>query len=330
MADDLKGYNPTAFVDLIGGDNGLLDLNPSAPKGVHSYNTGATPKYSTSIDKAQETMARMMIPFSEYNDRERFIKALNGTDARGLGEALAVTTESAGTKKGNGNGKGLGYIDFLLQGAQESYREKVQVVDVLSDNYIAYFFGQEPPVFSYQGTLLNTYQDDWRAAFSIIYSEIIRGTKLARRRRLLTLTYDNVAVTGTAVSMVQNLTADMEMAASFTLDILVKRYDVYRLPGTSEKGWNAPTPFTDVMGNLIDPNTFTGLKLGRVKKTYRVVGAPAIATSVPTKDKGVKTPSQQDALILDTSPAAAQGKTNVHPEPVSTSTSDPVTGVVTE
>jgi len=288
--------NPTNFYELLGGDAGINEYvnaftASGPPKGVHSLNPGCTPKYRTSVEGATETMARIMVPFSSTPVRDRFIRSLPSGDARTLGKALAVTDKSS---KGTTGGAGLGYIDFLLQTAQESYAEKVQVVDVLSDNYIAYFFGQEPPVFAYQGTLLNTYQDDWRSAFTIIYGEILRGTKLARRRRLMTLTYDNVAITGSIINMSQTLTADMEMAASFTFNLLVKRYDVYRLPHAT---FNPPTQFTNVLGKLIDPNTFTGLKLGGVKRTYREVGFPQVATSVPKKDKGETESDETDTTL---------------------------------
>lgn len=278
--------DPCTYGDLIGGDASLVNQKDNhqkgAPKGVFSLNPASTPKYRTDIARATESMARILIPFSSAAARNRFVRRLPAGDARILGDALAVSDKTAKSR----TGAGTGYIDFLLQNVQETYQEKVQVTDVLSDNYVAYFFGQEPPMFTYQGTLLNTRQDDWRSAFSIIYSELLRGTKLARRRRLMTLTYDNVAVTGTIVAMSQNLTADMEMAASFTFQMLVKRYDVYRLPGTV---FNPPTTFTNVLGKVVDPNTFTGLKLGRIKRTYRTVGEPQIAISTPKKKKGVVT-----------------------------------------
>lgn len=302
--------DPESFGDLIGGNEALLtSYAGNAPKGVFATHTGATPKYNTNPNQASESMARLMVPFSSDTARERFVKSLPDGSARNLGDALALTGNTAHNEpKGVGTDVGMGYVDFLLQTAQESYREKVQVVDVLSDNYIAYFFGQEPPIFSYQGMLLNTYQDDWRSAFSIIYGEILRGTKLARRRRLMTLTYDNVAVTGTIISMTQNLTADMEMAASFTFNILVKRYDVYRLPNTE---FNPPTKFTSVLGKLIDPNTFTGLKLGRIKKSYRTFGEPQIATSTAKKNKGDTSRSESDAMALQRTPAEEQKDQNV-------------------
>jgi len=246
-------------------------------KGVFAQYPASTPKYDTRNDTT-ETMARMLVPIPGNRERVRFVRSFGeDTEARKLAEALAVTDQTAGPK---GNGRfGMGYIDFLLAAAVESHEEKVQVVDVLSDNYVAYYFGEHPPIFQYQGKLLNTEQDDWRNAFSIVYNSIVRGTQLARRRRLVTLTYDNVAVSGTIMGMNQTLTADMEMAADFSFKILVKRFDVYRRPGVT---FNPPSGFPS---NVVDPSTFGNLNIKRVSKTLRTVGTPQYVTSEPEKTK---------------------------------------------
>lgn len=292
----LRARNPTrppaSWNDLLGGSflvSGEGEVRSTEKKGVFAQHPGCTPKYDTSVEGAPASMARLLVPFPSGTQRDAFMESLyyKGADVRKLGEMLAVD-EQTSTGYTAVRGEGLGYVDFLLQTAQESHQEKVQVVDVLSDNYVAYFFGQSPPIFTYQGTLLNTYQDDWRSAFSIIYNEIIRGTKLARRRRLLTLTYDNVAVTGTAIAMSQTLTADMEMAADFTLEILVKRYDIYRLANTT------PTAPGGFPSKVVDVNTFGGLHLGRVKRTFRTIGAPQVATSEPKKAQDEETTPTTD------------------------------------
>jgi hypothetical protein len=293
--------DPESYGDTIGGDLGWLEKGDVAPKGVHALYPGCTPKYRTSIEGATETMARLLVPLTGYRARERFLASVPKGQTRELAQAIAVdSAEPIAGERGN-----LGYIDFILQVAQESYEEKVQVVDTLSDNYVAYFFGQNPPVFQYQGKLLNTFQDDWRAAFTLLYGEIMRGTKLARRRRLITLTYDNVAVTGSVVNMNQTLTADMEMAADFTFGLLVKRYDVYRLPETT---FNPPAGFPS---KLIDPDTFGGFRLGRVKRTFRQVGTPQYATSEPKKDQG-KTEEEKEKLeSTPVDPAEQQAVENI-------------------
>jgi len=264
------------YTDLVGGIPQVKDRSYGEPgvntnytrtRGVFSEWPGSTPKYKTNA-RSRETMARFLIPFSGKNVKDRFDESFSDPETNKLAKSLSFATGNSG-----------GYIDFLLQSAQEIHGEKVQVVDFLSDNFIAYFFGAKPPVFRYTGKLLNTYQDDWRAAFSIMYQEIIRGTKLSRYRKMLTLTYDNVAVSGYVLDMTQILTADMEMAADFTFSMLVKRYDIYRLPDTP------PTDPESAPSKAFQVETFGDLKLGVIKRTFRTVGLPTKRTQEREKTK---------------------------------------------
>lgn len=285
----LGGAELLPFEDVSGDGLVVSYRQDEYSKGVFAQNPANTPRYSTRNDTT-ETMARLLIPLPSYTARRRFVESFGADSAaRELAEALAVTEESAGPR---GDGRyGMGYIDFLLMAASESLEEKVQVVDVLSDNYVSYFFGEHPPIFQYQGKLLNTEQDDWRAAFFIIYNSIIRGTQLARQRRLVTLTYDKLAVTGTVVGMNQTLTGDMEMASDFSFRLLVKRFDVYRRIGQT---FNPPSGFPK---NVVNPGTFGGLQLRRVRRTFRVVGEPQFVTSQPQSAPAAQEPSEQITTV---------------------------------
>ena len=181
-------------------------------------------------------------------------------------------------------GSSYGYVDFLLTQAQESYQEKVQVVDVLSDNYVAFYFGSQPPVFQYSGVLLNTRQDDWRAAFTIMYNAIMRGSQLARRKKLITLAYDEMSVTGSIMGMTQTLTAEMQMASQFTFQMLVQRIDVNRTRSSIPTGVIAPYPSVKPGEFAAVGHTFTV-----PPKTIRATGSPTFQTdsrSDPSKGEG--------------------------------------------
>ena len=218
--------------DLPGGDSGL---NPGYEfrKGVFSNYPGMSPKYHTNNNNdSLEFMARMFIPFSDDPEGKKRTAFINSFEFSGRSMELAAALATTG-RVNTGNAYGLGYIDFLLQKAQEQVREKYQVVDVLSDNYVSYFFGQSPPVFTYSGVLLNSRQDDWRTAFHIMYNDILRGTKLARKKLVVTLAYDDVFVTGVLVNMSQLLTAEFELGVDFNFSILVKRFDIHSRFGES-------------------------------------------------------------------------------------------------
>lgn len=242
--------------ELPGGDRGL-NKGPSPRKGVFSQHPGMTPKYHTNNNNASlEYMARMFIPFGDDqtgDKRKAFINSFDDkTRSRELAAALATTGRTD-----TGNAFGMGYIDFLLQKAQESFQEKYQVVEVLGDNYVSYFFGQAPPVFTYSGTLLNSVQDDWRTAFHIMYNDIIRGTQMARKKLVVTLAYDDVFVTGVLVNMTQLLTAEFELGASFSFNILVKRFDVHSRFG----GAAFPPTAVATYPYALEPGLFTNRQI---------------------------------------------------------------------
>jgi len=275
------GEDTRDFLNLLGGDVRLNQRGLHAfRRGVFSENPASTPKYSTSNrDPGIETMARLMVPLSSPTVQEEFIASFGDKDTESKKLARYLATIGKTNEGGDDptTRYGLGYVDFLLQSAQENYEEKVQIVDVLSDNYVAYFFGARPSIFQYSGILLNTRQDDWRSAFTILYNDILRGTELARRQAVATLSYDDMAVTGTLLSMSQNLTADMQMAAQFNFSFLVQRVDVLRTLNS------VPTQVQS-FPSQVKPDAFATQQFEVPPRTIRTASAPT-NTTVERKKK---------------------------------------------
>lgn len=192
--------------------------------GVFGLHPLATPKYAFNKgardNEYKETLARIYVSLAEASEqvKQQYLSSLPG-DAQT--QALAKTLIGAGQAKG-----GTGFIDFFLQQVNETWQESVQIDKVLGDNYVAFYFGQEPPIFQYAGTLLNSQQDDQRSGFALAYQHILRGTQLARRNALLRLRYDNVVVSGTMNTHSQVMNADNEMVVPFSFSLLVKEYVV--------------------------------------------------------------------------------------------------------
>lgn len=216
----------TAFANAITG----IDTTPqpqgynARQQGVFGLNPLATPKYAKNkgIRDAEfkDTLARLYIalpttgnPSQDRAIRDAYIESLpSDTATRELAKVLINT------------GTGSGFIDFFLSQAQESFQEVMQLDKVLADDYVAFFYGQTPPVFQYTGMLLNSMQDDQRTGFARAYNALLRGTQLARRGALARLRYDSVIVSGVLIATSQTLTADNEMAVPFQFSFLVKEY----------------------------------------------------------------------------------------------------------
>jgi len=302
--------NDANFLTLLGGDKSVVTagFNSSGSrtgigedvtaagtvlrKGVFSNFPAATPKYwNTNDDRSLETMARLIVPLPGETERKKYLASFaEDGEAKTLADSLASVGGSAVTGQRQ---YGLGYIDFLLTDAQESYEEKAQIVDVLSDNYVAYFFGQRPPVFQYSGVLYNTRQDDWRSAFTIIYNSITRGTQLARRNAMVTLSYDDMAVTGAMLGMSQTLSSQgtlQQTAVGFNFSFLVQRIDIVRTflhPATQVKSFP----------EFIKPDQFSTQLVHIAPKTMRTIGSPT--STVVERKKPETEPTVGSELSID-------------------------------
>ena len=200
--------------------NAAAGRDPKA-QGVFSSQPYATPKFLRHITdrhhEFEDTMARMFIrvPPGQY---QKFLNSITDFETRSIAEKL---TGGDDVKQG-----GVGYVDFLLHTANHAFEEKVQVVETLSDNYVAFFFGQSAPVFSYTGTLYNTFQDDWTMRMFRIYRDMARGTQLARRGFLLYLMYDSWIVRGSMLNLRWQQEAENSLSVPFSFSILVKKVDI--------------------------------------------------------------------------------------------------------
>jgi len=184
-------------------------------QGVFALNPLMTPKYAKNEglrdNEFKETLARMYLSLADSSEQARaqFMRTIpNDERVRALAKVLALTD--------------TGFIDFFLQQVTESYSETVQIDKVLGDNYVAFFFGQEPPVFQYAGSLLNSMQDDQRTGFGLAYQHLIRGSQLAKRGGLLRLRYDSTIVSGTLLGTSQTMNAENELVVPFQFSMLVK------------------------------------------------------------------------------------------------------------
>ena len=224
---------PTALAasNVIGGSLGAKGYQADArgahpPRGWFAEFIGATPKYATNAGPLQDyrnSMARMYVPVGD-KDYRAFVAAITAADPASAPLATLLagdpTSASAGT----------GYIDFLLQSVSHALNEKMQVTELLSDNYVVYYFGQAAPQFSYSGTLLNTFQDDQLVNMFRIYNTMIRGSQLAKYNKVVKFRYNGMIVGGTIGAFNWNLDSGNETAIGFQLSLLVKSISVLPNP----------------------------------------------------------------------------------------------------
>ena len=272
---------------------------PENPKvrGVFASTPGSTAKYAVNRGardaEYSESMARLFVEIPQGKELE-FLNSVS-PEARPLAKILM-------SGKGYGGSGGTGFVDFLLTSTAETFQEKAQIVDTLTDNYAAFYSGEEPPLFQYQGTLLNTYQDDQRVWMLTLYREILRGTRLAARNLLVHLRYDSFIVSGYMESLSLGLNGETEHTASqFAFTLRVKRMRVITpaLGGLKQVS-------TPVEGSLVEDNTAaTSAKPPRNGST--TTETPPTAVAAPAASQAELEDRNQTAVAVER--LIAQGKT---------------------
>jgi len=228
-------HKQAALVKPSGGDELLNNSVYASKYGVRSRFPRSTPKYArynrVRHHEFLETTARMYIRANSASPKY-ITKLVNdmGSDQHIKAIARVLVggqqTDDKGIITNASPVGGSGYIDFLLQQAAHSFNEKVQVIETLSDNYVAFFFGQSAPIFQYSGTLMNTYQDDWMINMLRLYREIARGSQLARRGLMFYLKYDSMIISGSLLNLNFTLSGDTEIAVPFGFNFLVRKIHI--------------------------------------------------------------------------------------------------------
>lgn len=134
----------------------------------------------------------------------------------------------------------FGTDQFVLQSAQETDTERVQLVETFGEP-VAFFFGRRPRVFNYSGFLYNSGKTKtlvesaeqfgrakvansmlWRDNFKIAYELFLRGTRCVQFKARAYLTYDRTVREGFLLnaSMQQDVRPNM---VSFSFSMFVMR-----------------------------------------------------------------------------------------------------------
>lgn len=256
---------------------------------------GATPKYAKNSgargDLFRDTMARMYVRIDatemdlflasvgDDHTRENLTRRLVGDPTPPQNRPPAVGRAPNVTAQRTTRADTNGYLDFFIQSVQMNMQEKIQVSETLSDNYVAYAFGQAPPVWVFSGALLNTVQDDQASNMYRLYTEILRATQLARRQKSLSISFDSYVVNGVMMNLNMGITAGNELMIPFSFQLLVKRVFIVNYT----RGWvptHAGTPFAaDPLARDYDGAPRQDGVLTEV--TLRLPGGVADVTPVP-------------------------------------------------
>lgn len=131
-------------------------------------------------------------------------------DLLGSGGPVAQLADAQGDSK-------TGYDRFLLTGVACNMSEKVQITEVFGDNEVVYYFGRQPLIFSLNGILIDSADNNWFVTWLQLYSDFLRGSQTAKNYELIKIVLPNMILTGTisGFSWGQDSQRDVDIPFSF-------------------------------------------------------------------------------------------------------------------
>lgn len=186
------------------------------------------------------------------------------------------------------------FSKYLLEGVQESHSEKYQVVQTFNDYYV-YFYGQNPPVYSFRGYLLNFNNYNWKNEFMYFYENFWRGTKCVELGAKIYLTYDYQQIQGYILNVSTSVDAMTDKAAPFNINVLVTRRLFFN--GTKDDGI--------IRDNLI-PRSDTGLINTAANDSSKALTSEFLKGNAPAKkDEIAKAGNANQGVRLTTDSAGS-------------------------
>lgn len=118
----------------------------------------------------------------------------------------------------------IGMTSFLLQSVSYQDEEKSMVMQTFGDDCVVYFLGRAPRMMNFSAILLDDQINNWFYKFMRAYDTLLRGTRVAKNFRVVTLTLPNANVVGTIMNLSYEQESSTDNTIRFSFSMLVKQY----------------------------------------------------------------------------------------------------------
>lgn len=121
------------------------------------------------------------------------------------------------------------FNNFGVTNVSEAREELVRIAMNFGGNWNAFFFGENPRVFTFQGLLLDSPEYPFYQEFVSAYDKYLSGRKCVINKMKMVLSYDGRIITGYILKLVNELTADQYMMKQFSFTVLVESEAWFRM-----------------------------------------------------------------------------------------------------
>lgn len=146
------------------------------------------------------------------------LRLLNVKDQTGLTDIERLILKEIGGPDSNG------MTSMFVQNVSFRDDEKSMVMQTFGDDYAVYFFGRAPRTMNISAVLLDDPVNNWFYKFMVAYDKFLRGTKVAKNFRIISLSLPNADVLGTIMGMGYSQNASNDSLINVDFSILVKDY----------------------------------------------------------------------------------------------------------
>lgn len=120
------------------------------------------------------------------------------------------------------------FNNFAVTSVSEAREELVRINLNFGGNWNAFFFGENPRVFTVQGLLLDSPEYPYYQEFLAAYDTYLSGRKAIANKMEVVMTYDGRIISGYLLKLVNENNAEQYNLKSFSFTILVKHDNWFR------------------------------------------------------------------------------------------------------
>ena len=180
--------------------------------------------------------------------------------------------------KKDGNGiinKNRPFIRFMMDSIQPQFNETIIPMKNLTDSFVTYVFGQEPPTCAFSGVLLHTTTDNWSELFLSLYQYVLRASKLAelsilnKAKYQVVISYQNKVMYGSIMNLSKSTQAQNEQGTRFSFNFLIKKMDINLLHEVQAAAPSSQAKLLQINGQTIVVNATTCTKVKATDRTAK-------------------------------------------------------------
>ena len=208
-----------SLLDGLDSISGIMKAAASLTNTTNGFKEQIIPPSIVQSERLFTTRSRAINHIDERGQKA-YLKILTTNPTNSLSRAsnnTSLGTTSSGVLFDAVDASSAGYSSFLLTDVQCTLEEKLQVIEVFGDAEVSYYFGRQPIMFNFGGILIDSPDNNWFVQWIEMYSDVLRGSQLARNYELVKIILPNMTITGTVTRMgySQNSARDVDIPFQF-------------------------------------------------------------------------------------------------------------------